>query len=63
MKNGDILGHEFMGVVKHTGSGVTKSARGDRVVIPLVIACGLLLLHQDLVCRLRNTPSLAAGRS
>jgi threonine dehydrogenase-like Zn-dependent dehydrogenase len=40
MKHGDILGHEFMGVVEETGSGVTAVQRGDRVVIPFVIACG-----------------------
>jgi threonine dehydrogenase-like Zn-dependent dehydrogenase len=40
MKDGDILGHEFMGVVEETGSGVTNLTRGDRVVIPFVIACG-----------------------
>jgi len=40
MKDGDILGHEFMGIVEETGSGVTDLQRGDRVVIPFVIACG-----------------------
>ena len=40
MKDGDILGHEFMGVVADTGSAVTNLKRGDRVVIPFVIACG-----------------------
>jgi len=40
MKDGDILGHEFMGIVEETGSAVTELERGDRVVIPFVIACG-----------------------
>lgn len=40
MKDGDILGHEFMGVVEEVGSGVTAVRKGDRVVIPFVIACG-----------------------
>ena len=40
MKDGDVLGHEFMGVVEEVGSGVTKLQRGDRVVVPFVIACG-----------------------
>ncbi|RZJ09822.1 MAG: glutathione-dependent formaldehyde dehydrogenase [Rubrivivax sp.] len=40
MKDGDILGHEFMGIVEETGPGVTQVKRGDRVVIPFVIACG-----------------------
>ena len=40
MKSGDILGHEFMGVVAETGPAVTRLAPGDRVVVPFVIACG-----------------------
>lgn len=40
MKDGDILGHEFMGVVEECGPAVTRVKRGDRVVIPFVIACG-----------------------
>ncbi len=40
LKNGDILGHEFMGTVVDAGSGVTGLRKGDRVVVPFVIACG-----------------------
>jgi threonine dehydrogenase-like Zn-dependent dehydrogenase len=40
MKHGDILGHEFMGLVVETGAAVTSLKRGDRVVVPFVIACG-----------------------
>jgi threonine dehydrogenase-like Zn-dependent dehydrogenase len=40
VKDGDILGHEFMGVVEDAGRQVTGLRRGDRVVIPFVIACG-----------------------
>jgi threonine dehydrogenase-like Zn-dependent dehydrogenase len=37
---GDILGHEPMGIVEEVGSEVTHIAKGDRVVIPFNIACG-----------------------
>jgi len=40
MKEGDIMGHEFMGVVVAAGPEVTKLKIGDRVVVPFVIACG-----------------------
>ncbi len=40
MEEGDILGHEFMGIVEEVGSGVTQLRPGDRVVVPFVIACG-----------------------
>lgn len=40
MEAGDILGHEFMGEVIETGSGVSKLKKGDRVVVPFTIACG-----------------------
>lgn len=40
MKDGDILGHEFMGVVQETGRSVARLKRGDRVVVPFTISCG-----------------------
>lgn len=40
LKDGDILGHEFMGIVEETGPEVHTVKRGDRVVIPFVISCG-----------------------
>jgi threonine dehydrogenase-like Zn-dependent dehydrogenase len=40
MGEGDVLGHEPMGVVEEVGSAVTNLAPGDRVVIPFNIACG-----------------------
>jgi threonine dehydrogenase-like Zn-dependent dehydrogenase len=40
MKQGDILGHEFMGIVEDAGSAVTNVKRGDRVVVPFTISCG-----------------------
>jgi threonine dehydrogenase-like Zn-dependent dehydrogenase len=40
MTEGDILGHEPMGIVEAVGSAVTHIAPGDRVVIPFNISCG-----------------------
>ena len=40
MEEGDILGHEFMGIVVAVGSQVRSFKEGDRVVVPFTIACG-----------------------
>src|SRR4051794_1876387 len=40
LREGDILGHEPMGIVQEVGSAVTNIAPGDRVVIPFNISCG-----------------------
>ena len=40
MHDGDILGHEFMGIVEEVGSGVSRLVPGDRVVVPFTISCG-----------------------
>ena len=44
MTEGDILGHEPMGIVEEVGSGVSNIAPGDRVVIPFNISCGHCLM-------------------
>ena len=40
MQKGDILGHEFCGVVDQVGSGVKKIKPGKRYVASFQIACG-----------------------
>ncbi|HZP05727.1 MAG TPA: zinc-dependent alcohol dehydrogenase [Terracidiphilus sp.] len=40
MESGDIMGHEFMGIVEEVGRDVKNLQRGDRVVVPFTIACG-----------------------
>jgi threonine dehydrogenase-like Zn-dependent dehydrogenase len=37
---GDVLGHEPMGIVEEVGDGVSHIAPGDRVVIPFNVSCG-----------------------
>src|SRR6202046_5239896 len=39
MEKGDVLGHEFMGVVEDAGKD-SRLKKGDRVIIPFQIACG-----------------------
>lgn len=36
-----VLGHEFMGRVEEVGSDVKNLKKGDRVVVPFPIACGV----------------------
>ena len=40
LDEGDILGHEPMGIVEEAGGGVTELAPGDRVVVPFNNSCG-----------------------
>ena len=40
MGEGDILGHEPMGIVEEVGAEVTELKAGDRVVVPFNISCG-----------------------
>ncbi|EGZ6859476.1 zinc-dependent alcohol dehydrogenase [Cronobacter sakazakii] len=61
--HGDIFGHEFMGEVVETGSAVKDIRKGDRVVIPFVIACGdcfFCKLQQYSACENTNKGTGAA---
>jgi len=40
MQEGDVLGHEPMGVVVDVGKDVRKLKKGDRIVVPFTISCG-----------------------
>lgn len=44
---GDVLGHEAMGIVEEVGAEVTHVSRGDRVVIPFNISCGSCWMCQQ----------------
>ena len=57
VEDGDIFGHEFMGVVEDAGRDVTAVQKGDRVVVPFVIACGecfFCALEQYSACETTN---------
>lgn len=41
MKKDAIFGHEIMGVVHDVGAAVTSIKKGDRVVLPFNISCGM----------------------
>jgi threonine dehydrogenase-like Zn-dependent dehydrogenase len=40
LDEGDVLGHEPMGIVEAIGPGVSELQVGDRVVIPFNVSCG-----------------------
>jgi threonine dehydrogenase-like Zn-dependent dehydrogenase len=40
LDEGDILGHEPMGIVEEVGPEVTEVSVGDRVVVPFNVSCG-----------------------
>jgi threonine dehydrogenase-like Zn-dependent dehydrogenase len=40
LAEGDVLGHEPMGIVEEVGPGVRTLQTGDRVVVPFNVSCG-----------------------
>jgi threonine dehydrogenase-like Zn-dependent dehydrogenase len=53
---GDILGHEPMGIVEEVGPAVTHVAPGDRVVVPFNISCGhCFMCDQQLYAQCETT--------
>ena len=64
MEKGDVLGHEPMGIVVEVGSSVTKLKKGDRVVVPFVIACGhcFFCTKQLFACCDTTNPDAAKAR-
>jgi threonine dehydrogenase-like Zn-dependent dehydrogenase len=56
LRAGDVLGHEFMGIIEETGRAVTRLKRGDRVVVPFTISCGqCFFCERELFAACENT--------
>ena len=62
MTEGDILGHEPMGIVEAVGSDVKHIKPGDRVVIPFNISCGhCFMCDQGLQSQCETTQNREQG--
>ncbi len=56
LDEGDIIGHEPMGIVEEVGPDVHHIAPGDRVVVPFNIACGsCFMCDRDLFAQCETT--------
>jgi threonine dehydrogenase-like Zn-dependent dehydrogenase len=63
MEDGDILGHEPMGIVEEVGPEVNGLEQGDRVVIPFNISCGhCWMCRQGLQTQCETTQNRDQGR-
>ena len=63
LEPGDILGHEFMGIVEQVGSQVATLAEGDRVVVPFNISCGRCWMCQrGLFAQCETTQNTDTGK-
>lgn len=63
MDEGDILGHEPMGIVEEVGPEVQHIKAGDRVVIPFNISCGrCFMCEQQLFSQCETTQVREQGK-
>lgn len=63
LEQGDIIGHEPMGIVEEVGSAVTNLKPGDRVVIPFNVSCGhCFYCDQDLYTQCETTQNTDMGK-
>ncbi|WP_129666955.1 zinc-dependent alcohol dehydrogenase [Phytoactinopolyspora endophytica] len=63
LDEGDILGHEAIGVVEEVGSDVTHIRPGDRVVVPFNISCGrCFMCDQQLYAQCETTQVREHGK-
>ena len=63
LTKGDILGHEFMGVVEQVGPEVANLQPGDRVVVPFNISCGhCWMCDRGLFAQCETTQNVEQGK-
>jgi threonine dehydrogenase-like Zn-dependent dehydrogenase len=63
LEQGDILGHEPMGIVEAVGTEVDQIQPGDRVVVPFNISCGrCFMCEQQLYSQCETTQVRAYGK-
>ncbi|TQM62033.1 threonine dehydrogenase-like Zn-dependent dehydrogenase [Humibacillus xanthopallidus] len=63
LQPGDVLGHEFMGIVEEVGSDVATLQPGDRVVVPFNISCGRCWMCQrGLFAQCETTQNVDQGK-
>ena len=63
LEEGDIIGHEPMGIVEEIGPAVNHIAPGDRVVIPFNISCGsCFMCDRSLFAQCETTQVTEAGK-
>ncbi|ORX40847.1 chaperonin 10-like protein [Kockovaella imperatae] len=64
LQKGDILGHEFMGIIDRVGPAVKTLTPGDKVVVSFQVACGTCKFCQkkwSSMCDKTNNSSLMAS--
>jgi threonine dehydrogenase-like Zn-dependent dehydrogenase len=63
LSSGDVLGHEFMGIVEEVGSDVSNLSVGDRVVVPFNISCGhCWMCDRGLFAQCETTQNVKQGK-
>ncbi|MCU1592891.1 MAG: Alcohol dehydrogenase GroES domain protein [Frankiales bacterium] len=63
LNQGDVLGHEPMGIVEEVGADVTHIKVGDRVVVPFNISCGSCwMCSRQLYAQCETTQNTKTGK-
>jgi threonine dehydrogenase-like Zn-dependent dehydrogenase len=63
MDDGDIIGHEPMGIVEEIGAAVDHIRPGDRVVVPFNISCGhCVMCDEQLYAQCETTQVRSQGK-